>query len=86
MKKIYITNKEKTQILTVDADGYYDFININEELFLERAGLFNFEESSRGIIRICRDFDDNVLYDSRKKDNTEEISYVELLNILTVNG
>lgn len=85
MKKIYITNKDKTKILTEDADGYYDFIDINEELFLERTGLFNFDESSRGIIRICRDFDHNVLYDSNKKDNINEISYFELLNILIVN-
>lgn len=88
MKKIFITNKDKTQILTVDSEGDFDFVEINEELLIERAGLFYFEENSRNIIRICKSSNDKILYDSRNinNDNIQEISYSELLNILIVNG
>lgn len=86
MKKIYITNKDKTKILTIDSEGDYDFVDINENLFIEKAGLFYFEECSRGIVYTCYDSNNNILYDSRKNDNVSEISYFELLNILTNNG
>lgn len=47
MKNIYITNKEKTQILMVDSDGDKDFININEDIFSEVGRLYTITEASR---------------------------------------
>lgn len=89
MKNIYLANKDKTKILTVNMEGDYEFVDINEELFHEISRVVCFDENTKGIRRVYRDYNHNVLYDSKissSNENTKEISYNELLNILIRNA